>query len=159
MLPQPSDDERDRSMTRALDPAERLARYGPTAGDRVRLADTDLWVRVQDVSPDSTAWNLMYPGSDVIRASYRDRVSQRALLDSGRVYLLKIPGMLTGNTFKRGHRVRVQLSTTFFPYFSRNLHTGASEAESTESRTARITIHHDSSHPSRIILPVMGRRE
>ena len=119
--------------------------------------DTDLWVRVQDVSPDGTAWNLMYPGSDVIRASYRDRVPERALLDTGRVYLLKIPGMLTGNTFKRGHRVRVQLSTTFFPYFSRNLHTGASEAESADARTARITIYHDSSHPSRIILPVMEK--
>jgi urease subunit alpha len=44
----PSDDAGERSMTRALDPAERLARYGPTAGDRVRLADTDLWVRVTD---------------------------------------------------------------------------------------------------------------
>ena len=119
--------------------------------------DTDLWVRVQDVLPDGTAWNLMYPGSDVIRASYRDRTPQRALLDIGRVYLLKIPSMLTGNTFKRGHRVRIQVSSTFFPYFSRNLHTGASETESADSRAARITIHHDADHPSRVVLPVMKR--
>jgi predicted acyl esterase len=64
--------------------------------------------------------------------------------------------MLTGNTFKRGHRVRIQISATFFPYFSRNLQTGKSETESAAARAARITIHHDASHPSRIILPVMG---
>jgi predicted acyl esterase len=101
----------------------------------------------------------MYPGSDVIRASYRDRVAQRALLDSGRVYFLRIPGMLTGNTFKRGHRVRIQISATFFPYFSRNLHTGVSETESADARPARITIHHDATHPSRIVLPVLGTRD
>jgi len=63
--------------------------------------------------------------------------------------------LLTGNLFQRGHRVRLILATAFVPHFSRNLHTGALETESAELRTARITIHHESRYPSRIVLPVV----
>ncbi|MDQ3698949.1 MAG: CocE/NonD family hydrolase, partial [Gemmatimonadota bacterium] len=119
--------------------------------------DTDLWVTVLDVAPDGTAFNLMYPGGNVLRASYRDRTARRALLETGRVYLLRLPDLLTANTFKKGHRIRIHLTTTFFPHFSRNLHTGESESVSARIRTSRVTIHHDSEHPSRIIFPVMPK--
>jgi predicted acyl esterase len=98
----------------------------------------------------------MYPGADVVRASYRGRTAKRRLLVPGTVYRLQLPSMLTANTFKRGHRIRVHLMTTFFPHFSRNLHTGRLETTSARMRTARITIYHDRSHPSRLILPVVG---
>jgi putative CocE/NonD family hydrolase len=117
--------------------------------------DVDLWVKVLDVAPDGTAYNLMAPGADVIRASYRDRSTRRSLLEPGRVYLLKLPGLLTGNTFKRGHRVRVHVMSSFTPNYARNLQTGASETSSSRVRVARVTIHHDARHPSRLILPVM----
>ena len=117
--------------------------------------DVDLWVKVLDVAPDGTAYSLMAPGSDVIRASYRDRTARRSLLEPGRVYLLKLPGLLTGNTFKQGHRVRVHVMSSFAPNYARNLQTGASETSSSRMRSARITIHHDSRHPSRLILPVI----
>jgi predicted acyl esterase len=71
------------------------------------------------------------------------------------VYLLKLPGLLTGNTFKRGHRVRVHVMSSFTPNYARNLQTGASETSSSRVRVARVTIHHDARHPSRLILPVM----
>jgi putative CocE/NonD family hydrolase len=118
--------------------------------------DTDLWVKVLDVAPDGTAFSLMYPGGDVVRASYRDDGTRRSLLEPGRVYLLRIPGMFTANRFVRGHRIRVHVMTSFFPYFSRNLHTGALETSSDSMRAARITVHHDRRHPSRLILPVVA---
>jgi putative CocE/NonD family hydrolase len=117
--------------------------------------DVDLWVKVLDVAPDGTAYNLMAPGSDVLRASYRDRTARRSLLAPGRVYLLRLPGLLTGNTFKKGHRIRVHLMSAFAPNYARNLQTGASETTSARTRSARITIHHDGRHPSRLILPVV----
>jgi len=99
----------------------------------------------------------MAPGSDVIRASYRDRSARRSLLEPGRVYLLRLPGLLTGNTFKQGHRIRVHVMSSFAPNYARNLQTGAWETESARTRSARITIHHDARHPSRIIFPVIPR--
>ena len=117
--------------------------------------DVDLWVKVLDVAPDGTAFNLMAPGADVVRASYRGRSVHRSLLQPGRVYLLRLPGLLTGNTFKRGHRIRVHVMSAFAPNYGRNLQTGASETASSRTRSARITIHHDARHPSRLILPVV----
>ncbi len=117
--------------------------------------DTDLWVRVQDVAPDGTAWNLMHPGLDVIRASSRTQTMEPAPLVPGRIYRLTLDNMLTGNLFRRGHRIRIQVSTTFYPWFSRNLHSGDSEVFSDNTQSARISIYHDRRRPSRIVLPVL----
>ena len=116
--------------------------------------DFDLWVRVLDVYPDGRAISLMGPGNDMLRASYRDREAGRQLLAPGEVYELRLPNLITANRFAAGHRVRVQVSASFAPHFSRNLQTGESEHFASESRPARITIHHDAEHPSRILLPV-----
>jgi predicted acyl esterase len=61
---------------------------------------------------------------------------------------------MTGNPFRKGHRIRLVVSGAFFPHFSRNLQTGALETESAVSRPARIRVHHSPRHPSRIVLPV-----
>jgi putative CocE/NonD family hydrolase len=119
--------------------------------------DLDLWVRLYDVAPDGTAWNLMSPGGDVVRASYRDGTPRRDLLRTGKTYLLRLPDLITANTFKRGHRIRVQISGAFSPNLSRNPQTGALEMESAESRPARLTVHHGGRTPSRIVLPVVPR--
>ena len=121
--------------------------------------DTDLWVKVFDVEPDGRAWSLMSPGLDVLRASYRDTTAGRQLLTPGKVYMLRLGDLLTANEFKKGHRIRVTIATTFFPHFSRNLHTGELETVSSRMRTARITIHHDGRYRSRLILPIMMRGE
>ncbi len=117
--------------------------------------DTDIWVKVYDVAPDGTAFNLMNPGLDVQRASYRNATPQRELLEPGRVYRLTLSDLFTGNTFLKGHRVRVVIMTSFFPHFSRNLHSGDLEAVSSRSRTARITVYHNPRNASRLILPVL----
>lgn len=116
--------------------------------------DTDLWVKVLDVAPDGTALNLMSPGLDVVRASLRQPQRGRQLLEPGEVYRLNLDHLLTANRFRAGHRVRVILTTSFFPHFSRNLHTGESEAVSARMQTARLRIHHDARHRSRLVLPV-----
>ncbi len=117
--------------------------------------DTDLWVKLLDVSPDGAAVNLMSPGLDVIRASYRNAKGPRELLEPGRVYKIELKNIMTSNVFRKGHRIRAQISATFFPHFSRNLHTGKLEMESAEMRKATIRIHHDKKNPSRIVLPVI----
>jgi putative CocE/NonD family hydrolase len=121
--------------------------------------DTDFWVKVFDVEPDGTAWNLMSPGLDVTRASYRDTTAGRQLLTRGKVYMLRLEDLFTANEFRKGHRIRVVVSTTFFPHFSRNLHTGELEQVSSAMRTARITVHHDPRHQSRLILPIMPKHQ
>ena len=116
--------------------------------------DFDLWVRLQDVHPDGRAFNLMSPGNDVVRASYRDPVAGPQPLVPGRVYVLRIPTLMTANRFGKGHRIRVQVSASFDPHLSRNLQTGESEVVSAELRPASITIRHEPGHASRLLIPV-----
>jgi putative CocE/NonD family hydrolase len=119
--------------------------------------DTDLWVRVLDVAPNGTAWNLMSPGIDAVRVSYRDLSKGRQPLSPGEVYEVELGNLVTSNLFLRGHRVRVQISSTFFPNFSRNLHTGDLETVSSRRQPATIRIHHDREHPSQVSLHVADR--
>jgi uncharacterized protein len=121
------------------------------------MPDFDLWVRLLDVAPDGAAFNLMSPGADVLRASYRNSKLKPEMLEPGQIYRLDLNRMLTSNTFLAGHRLRVQISAAFFPHFSRNLQSGESEITDDASCVAQIRIHHDSDHASRIILPVIPR--
>jgi putative CocE/NonD family hydrolase len=118
--------------------------------------DFDLWVRLLDVYPDGRAITLMSPGNDVIRASYRDPARGRQPLEPGRVYALRLLSLMTSNVFGKGHRIRVQISASFAPHFSRNLQTGESEVVAAASRVARITIHHGAAGASSLLLPVAG---
>jgi putative CocE/NonD family hydrolase len=121
--------------------------------------DFDLWVRLQDVHPDGRAFNLMSPGNDVVRASYRDPAAGRQPVEPNAVYLLRLPSLLTSIRLGAGHRLRVQLSGAFAPHMSRNLQTGLSEITSSESRAATITIRHDAQAASRLLLPVVSGAE
>jgi putative CocE/NonD family hydrolase len=115
--------------------------------------DTDLWVKLLDVHPDGTAWNLMSTGLDVIRASYRNRSAVRELLQPGEVYRLDLDTLMTANRFLRGHRIRVAIMASFAPNMSWNLHTGLLESDSARTGRARITLHTGGAHASRLLLP------
>jgi putative CocE/NonD family hydrolase len=120
------------------------------------VPDADIWLKLYDVAPDGTAFNLMSPGLDVVRASYRNATSTRELLEPGKVYQIRLPDLFTANTFKRGHRLRAVVMTSFHPHFSTNLQTGELETtSSSRSRPGRITVHHSRQYPSRLILPVL----
>jgi uncharacterized protein len=121
------------------------------------VPDFDLWVRLLDVTPDGAVYNLMSPGLDVLRASYRNGSTEPELLEPGKIYRLDLDRLLTSNVFKAGHRIRVQISGAFFPHFSRNLQTGKSEITSSEMRVGHIRIHNDAEHSSRVVLPVIPR--
>jgi len=121
------------------------------------VKDFDLWVRLEDVAPDGAALNLMSPGLDVLRASYRNQTIQPQLVTPGRIYELQLNRLLTSNVFLKGHRIRVQISGAFYPHFSRNLQTGKSEIFSAEMKPGHLWIHHDEQHASRIVLPVVPR--
>ena len=117
--------------------------------------DFDLWVRLMDVSPDGTSYNLMSPGLDVQRASYRDLARGRQWLSPGQVYEIVLPNLITSNVFLKGHRMRVQVFASFSPNFSRNLQTGKPEATSADMQKARIRIYSGGAHASEIVLPIV----
>jgi putative CocE/NonD family hydrolase len=119
--------------------------------------DLDLWVRLLDTAPDGTAFNLMSPGLDVQRASYRDFPRGPMWLTPRQIYRIDLNNLITSNTFLAGHRLRVQISASFFPNFSRNLQNGKSEVTSADAKKAAIAVYSDSKHASRVVLPVIGR--
>jgi len=134
---------------------------GPVRADiyvSATCRDLDLWVRLLDVAPEGTAFNLMSPGLDVLRASYRNESPQPEYLKSGQIIRLNLDRLLTSNTFLAGHRIRAQISGAFFPHFSRNLQTGASEFTTSRTTPCTIRILHDKEHPSRMILPVVPEK-
>ena len=120
--------------------------------------DFDLWARVLDVAPDGTAFNIMSPGLDVLRASYRDPAHGRQLLQPNRIYELRLDHLITSNVFRKGHRMRVQISASFFPNFSRNLQTGKSESTSAEITKATIRVYHSRKYPSQAMVPIVEAR-
>jgi len=121
--------------------------------------DLDLWVRLLDLAPDGTAFNLMSPGLDVQRASDRDLSKGRQLLRPGTIYELGPVSLMTSNVFQKGHQIRVQISGSFFPNFSRNLQNGELENNSGDLKKATITIYLDPGHASHIVLPVVPRSQ
>jgi uncharacterized protein len=118
--------------------------------------DLDLWVRVLDIAPDGTALNLMSPGLDVQRASDRQHAREPQWLTPKRIYQVDLNNLITSNTFLAGHRIRVQISASFFPTFSRNLQNGKSEITSADTHKSTIAVYSDATHASQVVLPVVG---
>ncbi|HVF10176.1 MAG TPA: CocE/NonD family hydrolase, partial [Abditibacteriaceae bacterium] len=76
-------------------------------------------------------------------------------IEPGRIYEYTIDLQATSNVFKAGHRIRVQITSSNFPLWARNLNTGAPVATGDTFQPAHQTIHHDETHPSHIILPLI----
>jgi putative CocE/NonD family hydrolase len=118
--------------------------------------DTDFVARLLDVQPEGPAWNLMSPTLEVIRARYRTSEREPELMEPGRAYELVLRWGMTGNLFRKGHRIRLQVTSSFFPHLDRNPNTGRPVPHEGKLVTARQTIFHDAGRPSRVILPVIG---
>lgn len=119
--------------------------------------DTDFAVMLCDVHPDGRAWNLTPQEAGFLRARYRESESSPKLLTPGEPTELVIGGMVTSNLFRRGHRIRLEVTSSRFPVFDRNPNTGEPVAASSRMISARQTIFHDAAHPSRVLLPVIPR--
>jgi putative CocE/NonD family hydrolase len=114
--------------------------------------DTDFTAKLVDVFPDGTARNVT---DGILRLRYRDSLEKPALAKPGEVYLITIDTGVTSNVFQKGHRIRVEIASSNFPRFSRNLNTGRTLADDTQSQAAAQTIYHDRKRPSHLILPVI----
>ena len=116
--------------------------------------DTDLWVRLLDVASDGTAFNLMSPAWTCCGPAIAMQRKGGNCSSRNRFMSCTSNNLITSNVFLKGHRIRVQVSATFFPNFSRNLQTGDLEASSARMQKANISIYTDRRRPSRVVLPV-----
>ena len=114
--------------------------------------DTDFTAKLVDVSPSGFAMDLT---DGILRMRYRDSQQKPELINPDQVYKVTVDLWATSNVFLKGHVVRLEVSSSNFPRFDRNLNTGADQATSRNFVSATNTILHDSEHPSALLLPVM----
>lgn len=128
----------------------RLTLYAATDGP-----DTDWTAKLVDVFPSGYAMNLC---DGILRARCRESLSHPELVEAGAVLEYTIDLGVTGNVFRKGHSLRVEISSSNFPRFDRNLNTGRDLTTETQLRVAQQTIQHSHQFPSRMILPVAPKR-
>jgi putative CocE/NonD family hydrolase len=117
--------------------------------------DTDWTAKLVDVHPDGYAQNIQ---DGIIRARYRQGKEARAsLLEPGKIYEYDIDLWATSNTFLPGHRIRLEVSSSNFPRFDRNLNTGEDPMTGIKMQKARQTVYHSPQYPSHIVLPIVPR--
>ena len=116
--------------------------------------DTDFTAKLVDVHPDGYAVNLC---DNIMRARYHESREYQTLLEPGSVYEFTIDLWMTSNVFLKGHRIRVDVSSSNFPRFDRNPNTGNPFGQDAELRVAHQTVLHDEAHPSHVLLPVIPK--
>ena len=114
--------------------------------------DTDFTGTLVDLHPDGKAIVIC---EGILRVRFRESIRQPVLMEPGRTYELSIDMWETSNLFKAGHRIRLEVSSSNFPRFDRNLNTGHQPGMDAEMRVARQTIYHDSQRPSHLTLSVV----
>lgn len=114
--------------------------------------DTDWTAKLVDVAPDGFAMNLT---DGILRARYRDSFARPEFLTPGRVYDFKIEAGYTDDVFLEGHRIRLEISSSNFPTFSRNTNTGNEPEKDTRFVKAEQAVYHDGSHASYLQLPLI----
>ena len=118
------------------------------------VPDTDFTAKLVDVEPSGYARNLT---DGIIRARYRTPRQPASLIQPGTIYEYTIDLWSTANLFKKGHQIRVEISSSNFPRFDRNTNTGDPIGSDGYFVPALQTIHHTSQHPSHIKLPIVPR--
>ncbi len=117
--------------------------------------DTDFTAKLVDVSPCGTALNLT---DGIIRARWRKSRETQALLTPGKVEEFKVDMWSTSNVFKKGHRIRLEVSSSNFPRFDCNPNTGSEQFADADVRPALQTVRHDGEFASFITLPIIPAR-
>lgn len=123
--------------------------------------DTDFTAKLVDVYPPSADWPHGFDlniGDGIIRARFRDSLQEEKLLEPGKVYPFTIRLYPTSNVFKKGHRIRVDISSSNFPRFDVNPNTGEPLQQHRRTVIATNEVYHDGEHPSHIVLPVVPRK-
>ena len=114
--------------------------------------DTDFTAKLVDVFPDGTARNLT---DGILRLRYRNSLEKAELAQPGEIYRITIDAGVTGNVFRKGHRIRVEVSSSNFPRFDRNSNTGGKVTDAVKLTKASQTVYHDPRHPSALVLTVL----
>ncbi|RIK35629.1 MAG: hypothetical protein DCC58_20265 [Chloroflexi bacterium] len=115
--------------------------------------DTDFIAKLIDVYPDGRAFNVQ---EGAARARYREGSDHEVWMQPGGVYEVRIWLQATSNWFAPGHRIRLDISSSCFPRWERNLNTGGRNYDETEWQVAHTTIHHAPGRASYVLLPVMS---
>ena len=123
---------------------------------RSSCVDTDFTGTLVDVHPDGRAMILT---DGILRARYRDGFERQSMMVPGERYRLEIDLVATSNVFFKGHRIRLEVSSSNFPRFDRNTNTGGVIAQETAAdfRVAHNEVLHDAVHASHLVLPVIRR--
>lgn len=117
--------------------------------------DTDFTVKVIDVYPDGRAYNL---DETIQRARYRDGYDKPpVLMEKNKVYKLTLQPMTTSNFFPAGHRLRLEVSSSNFPRFDRNLNTGGNNYDEASGVVAHNAVHHSQQYPSQLTISVVKK--
>lgn len=116
------------------------------------VKDTDITLKLIDVYPDGRAYNL---DETIQRVRYREGYEKEVFMEEGKVYKVDLTPLSTSNFFKKGHQIRIEISSSNFPRFTRNLNTGGNNYDESESVIANNVIHHSSQYPSQIRLPIV----
>jgi putative CocE/NonD family hydrolase len=116
--------------------------------------DTDFTVKLLDVYPDGRAYNL---DETIQRVRYREGYERQVFMEEGQIYEVEVSPMSTSNFFEAGHSLRIEVSSSNFPRFTRNLNTGGNNYDETEGVVAHNNVHHSAEYPSQIRIPVVRR--
>jgi hypothetical protein len=116
------------------------------------VRDTDFTAKLVDVLPDGYARNLT---DGILRLRYRNSIEKPEPANPGEIYRIAIDAGVTGNVFLKGHRIRVEISSSNFPRFDRNPNTGGRIADETRQVKANQAVYHDRARPSQLALMVM----
>jgi putative CocE/NonD family hydrolase len=114
--------------------------------------DTDWFATLMDVDENGEIFHLVH---GVLRARFRNSMTRPEPIEKGRVTRYDLDMWQTGITFRKGHRIRVEVASAMFPAFSRNLNTGGHNEKETKYRKAVQRIYHTPEYPSHILLPVV----
>jgi len=114
--------------------------------------DTDFTAKLVDVAPDGFAKNLT---EGIVRGRYRDSKEKAELMNPAQIYKFSIDLWSTSNVFLKGHVLRLEVASSNFPRFDRNLNTGESAATGQNFVPATNTVYHDAEHPSVLMVPVV----
>jgi len=117
--------------------------------------DTDFAITLCDVYPDGTSMNLSSLDAGYLRMRYRNGFQKQELMEPGNIYKIRIDNMYTANLFKKGHRIRLQITSSKTPHYDPNTNTCGDLAKENVLQTAVQRVYHDIEHPSRLVLPVI----
>jgi len=122
------------------------------------VPDTDLNVTIVDVHPDGRAFPIQ---ESLLRLRYRDGFDRPKMMETGKIYPIDLDMLVGSNYFHKGHQIRIEVTSSNFPTYGRNLNMGLNNALTTEYQSANVKVYHGPQTPSYIELPFIasGERE